>query len=166
MVYIFRFQITWSLCTIQKETTCPVAASCVLWWKIVKCYIGPCKVKMYILQCTYQNCICAPASCEPGRVVPCISQANNLFTSGCTFLKKLALAAFGWNIQCEITVNLQISQYFAALRDPLGPHHSVDNILCHLVMLSFGDKRDTNMVKESLKIRILFICCHGHRSTF
>ena len=54
-----------------------------------------------------------------------------------------------------MTVNLQISQYFAALRDPLGPHNSVDNILGQLVMLSFGDKRDTDMVKESLKIKII-----------
>ena len=48
-----------------------------------------------------------------------------------------------------MTVNLQISQYFAALRDPLCPHNSVDNILGQLVMLHFGDKRDTDMVKES-----------------
>ena len=48
-----------------------------------------------------------------------------------------------------MTANLQISQYFAALRDPLCPHNSVDNILGQLVMLRFGDKRDTDNVKES-----------------
>ena len=57
-----------------------------------------------------------------------------------------------------MTINLHISQYFTALRDPLCPHNSVDNILGQLVMLSFGDKRDTDMVKEPLKIEIIFLC--------
>ena len=58
-----------------------------------------------------------------------------------------------------MTINLQISQYFAALRDPFGPHHSVDYILGQLVMLSFGDKRDTEMFKESLEIKKKILSC-------
>ena len=72
------------------------------------------------------------------------------------FPEKIALRG---NIQRVATVNLQISHYFAALGDPFGPHYSVDYILCQLVMLSFGDKGDTEMMKESLEIKIIFVCC-------
>ena len=125
-------------------------------WKIVKCYIGPCKVTMYNVHT--RTAYVHQQAVNPGE--SCLASPRQTICSPLAARSwKKTLAAFEGNIQCEITVDLQISQYFAALRDPLGPHHSVDNILCHLVMLSFGDKRDTDMVKESLKIRILFICC-------